>query len=287
MPFIVIILSQIIAQFEGIFIKKYNTKHDKGGMIFTAIISVFSMIFFLLMDIITDKNGLQFNAPLIIYGVFAGIAFCLASFLTYIALGCGSFVLSRLILSYGVLITVAHGLFLREPITVWGWIGIALIVASLYFVKGDSEDGKVTISTKWIVTIGLSVLFAGIFGILQRQQQIQFSHQYDNEFMVITLAVSGLSLFVVGLIKDGKDLKYILKNGSLYSIGAGFSNGATNLLQLFAYTLLPMSLVAPMSSGSSIIISFMISKLIFKEKFSKLQYIGVILGGVALVLFNL
>ena len=82
-------------------------------------------------------------------------------------------------------------------------------------------------------------------------------------------------------------MKYILKNGGLYAMGAGFSNGGTNLLQLFAFTLLPMSLVAPMTSGASILISFVISKVIFKEKFSKLQYVGVILGGIALVLFNL
>lgn len=287
MPFLVIICSQIIAQFEGVFIKKYNEKHDKGGMIFTAIISLFSMIFFLLMDVITDEKGLRFTAPILLYGLFAGIAFCLASFLTFIALGCGSFVLSRLILSYGVLITVAHGLFLNEPITLWGWLGIALIIASLYFVKGDNKEENVKISKKWIITIGLSVLFAGVFGILQREQQRQFNHQYDNEFMMITLGVSALSLMIAGIIKDGKDLKYILKNGGLYAMGAGFSNGGTNLLQLFAFTLLPMSLVAPMTSGASILISFVISKVIFKEKFSKLQYVGVMLGGIALVLFNL
>ena len=287
MPFILIILSQIIAQFEGVFIKKYNEKHDKGGMIFTAIISLFSMLFFLLMDIITDRSGLQFSSSIVLYGVFAGISFCLASFLTFIALGCGSFVLSRLVLSYGIIITVAHGLFLSEPVSIWSWIGIALIITSLYFVKGDKEKESVKINKKWIITIVLSVVFAGAFGVLQCQQQRQFNHQYDNEFMVITLGVSAFILLVAGIVKDGKDLKYILKNGSLYSMGAGFSNGATNLLQLFAYTLLPMSIVAPMCSGVSIIISFIISKLIFKEKFSKLQYCGVVLGGIALILFNI
>jgi drug/metabolite transporter (DMT)-like permease len=48
-----------------------------------------------------------------------------------------------------------------------------------------------------------------------------------------------------------------------------------------------MSFVAPTNAGVSIIISFALSKLIFKEKFSWLQYLGVALGGIALILFNI
>ena len=287
LPILLIIVSRSVHQLEGVFIKKYNAKHEKGGFIFTAIVSLFSMVFFLLADIFTDKSGLRFPPNLILYGVFAGIAFCLASFLTYLALGCGSFVLSRLILSYGILVTVVHGLFLGETITLLGWIGLALIVVSLYFVKGNETGESVKVTKKWVIYITLSVVFAGVFGILQRQQQIVFHEAYDNEFMIISLAVSALCLLIGGLVKDGKDLKYILRYGGLYAVGAGFSNGATNLLTLYLYTLAPMSFVAPMNAGASIVISFLISKLLFKEKFSKMQYLGVILGGVALILFNL
>lgn len=287
MPILLIVLGRFLHQFEGVFIKRYNAKHEKGGFIFTAIVSLFSMVFFILTDIITDEKGITFDSSLIIYGVIGGICFCLASFLTYLALGCGSFVLSRLVLSYGILITVVHGLFLGESITVLGWIGIALIAFSLYLVKGNGDGENVKITKKWLVYITLSVVFAGVFGILQRQQQIVFAHAYDNEFMIISLFVSALCLFIGGIYKDGKDLKYILKNGALYAVGAGFSNGATNLLTLYVYTLVPMSFVAPTSAGVSIVISFLLSKLLFKEKFSKTQYLGVVLGGVALILFNL
>jgi len=287
MPILIIFASRLINQVEGVLIKKYNTKHDKGGFIFTAIVSLFSMLFFLIMDLVTDKNGLQFTAPVIWYGIFAGICFALASFLTYVALSCGSYVLSRLILSYGILITVLHGLFLGENITTWGWIGIALVVCSLYFVKGNDKEDEVKITQKWVIAITLSVLFAGGFGILQRQQQVVFNHRYDNEFMIVSLAVSVLMLFAFGVIQDGKDMGYILKNGGLYALAAGLSNGATNLLTLYVYTIAPMSFVAPTNAGVSIIISFALSKLIFKEKFSWLQYLGVALGGLALILFNI
>jgi drug/metabolite transporter (DMT)-like permease len=201
-------------------------------------------------------------------------------------LGCGSFVLSRLILSYGLLITILHGLFLGETVTVFGWIGIALVICSLYFVKGEEKGDYVKVTKKWVISISLSVLFAGLYGIMQRQQQVEFSGRYDNEFMVISLAVSAVSLFVLGLVKEGKDLR-MLKSCGLYALGAGVSNGATNLLSLYVYTIAPMSFVAPMNAGVSMLISFLISKLIFREKFSKSQYFGVILGAVALLLVNI
>ena len=69
MPVLWIVLGRLVHQLEGVFIKKYNAKHEKGGFIFTAIVSLFSMLFFLLTDIVTDENGLRFSSDLIVYGV--------------------------------------------------------------------------------------------------------------------------------------------------------------------------------------------------------------------------
>ena len=282
MPLLCIFLSRLIHQAEGVLIKKYNQKYDAGAFLFTSIVSLFSMVFCL----VTDQNGLEFTGKLLLYGMLGGVGYSAASYLTYVALGCGSFVLSRLILSYGLLITILHGLFLGETVTVFGWIGIALVICSLYFVKGKEKGDYVKVTKKWVISISLSVLFAGLYGIMQRQQQVEFSGRYDNEFMVISLAVSAVSLFVLGLAKEGKDLR-MLKNCGLYALGAGISNGATNLLSLYVYTIAPMSFVAPMNAGVSMLISFLISMIIFQEKFSKSQYFGVILGVLALLLVNI
>ena len=93
-----------VHQVEGVMIKKYNEKHIGGGFIFNALISLFAMLFFF----ITDKEGLCFPLPLILYGVISGIFFCMALILTFVALGCGSFVLSNLFLSYSLLFSVCY-----------------------------------------------------------------------------------------------------------------------------------------------------------------------------------
>ena len=62
-PILAILLATLgngIHQIEGIMIKKYNSKHTKGGFIFTAILSLFAMLFFLILDLVTDRTGLYF-----------------------------------------------------------------------------------------------------------------------------------------------------------------------------------------------------------------------------------
>ena len=46
LPYLLILIRSGVGLFEGIFIKRYNTKHGKGGFLFTAIVALFSMAFF-------------------------------------------------------------------------------------------------------------------------------------------------------------------------------------------------------------------------------------------------
>ena len=287
MEILFIVLANLLHSGEGVFIKKYNQKYSEGGFIFISVLSLCLMLFFLITDLISDKNGLEFTTPVLILGVFAGIAYATASLATFVAMGEGSYVLSRLVLSYGILVTVGHGLVIGEKLSVFGVIGLILILFSLYFFKGEKEGESVKITKKWVVYISLSVLLAGVFGIIQRQQQIEYQSRYNNEFMIISLAVSATVLFILGIVLSGKRAKYVLKTGVPYAASAGVCNGATNLVNLYVYTIAPLSIIGPTGAGVAIIISFLISKLLFKERFTRGQLLGVVLGTVAIILFKI
>ncbi len=282
------ILSIVIHKFEGVFTKKYSAKNTKGGFIFTAIVSFFSMLFFLLMDFISDENGLHFGLPVLLWGFFSGVCFAAASMTMYWALEHGPYGLTTFISSLGILITIGYGIVIGEKVSLLSWIGIVLIGLSLYLIKarGGRRD-KTKMTAKWMAVLVFSVLCSSAFSVLQRQQQRMFVNAYDNEFMIVTLSVSAVILFVAGMMKDGKFLKDIFRHGFLYAAGGGVSNGLTNLLTLLVYTMVPISFVAPMKTGMNIVIAFLIARLIFKEKYTVRQYVGVSLGCVALVLFNI
>ena len=286
--YILILGCTILNLAEGILIKKYNQKHAKGGFIFTALVSLFSMLFFLFKDILTDPTGLTFTTEMLPYAVVAGVLYCSASLLTYLALQYGSFAISMLILSYSLVITILYGLiFLNEPATAFTYIGFAVIAISLYLVRADSKGEEKKVSFKWLVCIIISTLGSGFFGVVQKMQQLKFDDKITNEFMVVCLGISALSLFVIGFIKDGKDCAYILKKGSPYAITAGLSNGANNMLGMILYTVMAISISSPTRAGVKTVVSFLVSYLIFKERFLKRQIIGVALGALGVVLLNL
>jgi drug/metabolite transporter (DMT)-like permease len=282
-------LSSGIHQVEAIAIKKYNNKHSDGGFIFTALVSLFAMVFFFIID----RDGLCFPPLLIFYGVIAGVFYCSASYLTFVAFGCGSYMLSNLFLSYTLVFSIAYGLFfLKEEITVFTYVGIALMFVSIFLSKSgkkspDTDASKPNVSVKWIICITLSVIGAGMFGIMKKLQQVEFNNAYDNEFMIVTYVFTFVTLMIIGIIKDRNKLFYILRHALPYTAAAGVSNGVVNLLGLIILNLIPISVSAPMGSGIKIVITFLISLIIFKEKLTAKQLIGVILGTTSLILFNI
>ena len=284
MAALLIIISGCTGLVEGILIKRYNQKHSKGGFLFTGLVSLFSMLFFLL----TDTDGFRLCSGIIPYGIVSGFLFCTASLLTYVALGCGPFTVSMLILSYSGVFSIVYGLaFLDETASVFTYLGLFAMMVSLFLTRGPKEKSGKRASFRWLICITISVVGSGMFGVLMRMQQIAFDNAYTNEYMVITLGSSAAVLLAVGLIRDGRDAWYILRHGGAYAVVSGLSNGATNMMGLMINTMMPISLSSPIRAGVKIIFSFILSKLIFREELLIRQAVGVGVGALALVLLNL
>ncbi len=282
MAYFLVVVSVLASLVEGIFIKKYNAKHSRGGFIFTGIVSLFSMLCFLF----SNKLAFEFSTELLPYAIISGFLFCTASLLTYVALTCGSFSMSMLIMSYSIVFPIVYGIvFINEPVTDCSLIGFALLSVSLFLTRGRTVGGR--FSVKWLICILLSFFGSGMFSVVKRMQQIRFKDAYNNEFMIITLGISAFVLLLAGVLIDGKHLKEIVKYGFPYAALAGVSNGASNMLSLVVNMFMPISLSSPLSSGVKIVVSFAISSALFKEKYLPRQIAGVAVGALALVFLNL
>ena len=284
MAYLLIILKTIANISEGVLIKKYNAKHTAGGMFFTGIISLFALAFFL----ISDKNGFNFPAAMFPYAVAYGLIYCISYFLTFVALACGSFTLSMLIISYSLVFPIIFGIiFLKESVSVLTVIGFILLMISLFSVREKEGETDNKFSVKWIAAIITVTLGNGALAIIQKMQQLRFNNECNNEFMIIGLAVSASALLAGSILKERKQLKEIIHYGIPYAGAAGAANGINNLLTIAVNNLLPLSVVSPVCSGMKIVISFLSATLLFKEKYMKRQIIGVSIGVIALIFLNL
>ena len=289
MGILLITITSLLQQAEGMTMRRYGKKHAVGGMFFNAIISLAAMVFFFL----TDKNGLCFPKELWIYGIISALCFATGFYSMFLALRLGSFVATKMISSFSGIFPIVYGIaFLKEPADLFIYLGIALVFLSMFLMnysKKETEDSneKKSFSMKWLICVLVTAVANGGIGILTRMQQIHFGGAYDNEFMILSFGGSFLFLLLLSLAQERDRMGYILKHGTPYGLLTGLVNGSKNLINMFVYFYIPISLASPIRTGIELIMSFLISILLYKEKLTKLQLASVIIGAVALMLFAL
>ena len=84
-----------------------------------------------------------------------------------------------------------------------------------------------------------------------------------------------------------RNRKSIDKRDGLFGFGVGVFNVASNKFLLMALTTLPGAIVFPVSSAGSLLLVTISAIILFKEKVSKVNIVGILLTLVAVVLINL
>lgn len=284
-----IILNQLFHQGEGMLLRHYGKKHGSGGMFFNAFVCFFAMLFF----VVTDKGDLYFPAQLLIYGIADGVMFAAAFYSTYVALHLGSYAITKLVSSFSCIVPILYGVaFLQERINIVTYFSFVLVLVSMLLVNGNDEKDKhnsekKSLSVKWLVSAVISAVSNGFIFVIMRMQQLEFEKKCDNEFMIISLFSAFVLLFAIGLVTERHRLTYVAKHGSLYSAIAGILNGAANFANLYILIYVPISIATPLKTGVGIVMSFVVSVLIYKERFTRNQLVGAVVGFVGLMLLKI
>ena len=117
-------------------------------------------------------------------------------------------------------------------------------------------------------------------------QQVRFDGGYKNEFMIIALAITVIVCLIMVLTKERNIIKQQSALGVALGLLCGVANGAVNLFVMILSGRMPVSLMFPIISAGGIVATFIISTVFYKEKLSRPQLIGFILGTVSVVLLN-
>ena len=282
MYILLILLSVVLSQCESVTIKEYARRHGSGGMFFSGVICFFALIFF----VVTDKGGFYFPNKLFYFGLANCVCYATGFYAMYMALRLGSLANTKLISSLTGVVTIAYGILVfDEPVGRFTYPAIGLVFLSIFLMNYKKGDG--TFSIKWLFWSLMVVVSNSPIGILKREQQLFFNGKCDNEYMIITLVGASLFLLVMSAFKERDNITVIFKKGIVYGALAGILNGAGNFLNLFIYSFVPLSLASPISSASALVLSFLISSFIYKEKFSKRQIVAAVIGTASVVLFKI
>jgi drug/metabolite transporter (DMT)-like permease len=279
----VLLISIIIGVAVQNIVKKPYTEKTAGGgaYFFSAAMGLFAMLFFLF-----TSTGLEWNGGIVLYSAGFALSYMLCTVASVIATGCGSLSLTALIISYSLMIPAFYGLIFNKDSVSAGFIpGIILLAVSLFLINKKEPEKK--FGLKWIISVLLAFAGNGMCSVVQNMQQKAFDGAYKNEFMIVALLIVTVFSLVMFLIKERNDTKLYFRAGILPAFICGVMNGMVNLFVMLLSGKMALSLMFPLISSGGIIITFFVSTLFYKEKFTKAQLIGFIAGVASVVFLNI
>ncbi len=285
MPYLLLSIAALAVTGQNIFKQKFNDKCKSGTFFFTGMIAVFAMIFFIAIN-----RDSYYSAKLILPSAAFALSYASATFFAVLAIRYGSLAKSCLIISFSLLVPSFYGiLFLREPVSLELILGTLLLIVSLFLINYEKEETEEKASLKWYVFVFLAFMGNGLCSTVQKAKQQIHGTEGDNLFMIVALAMVAVLMFILAFCsrEERTTVKETIRHGFLWAILCGVANGLTNYLVILLNLELPASTLFPVISSGSLVLSFLYSVFVVREKFSTRQYIGFLIGVVSIVLLNL
>jgi len=290
-----ILIQQLANQGETMLVRRYGKKHGAGGFLFNGVICLFAMIFFF----ITDTGGLCFLPGLWKFGIINAILYASGFYFAYVAYRVGPYLLTHAIAGLSFAFPMFYGLFiLKDDANYMTYLALGCTFLSFFLMlyarirkqkeKENAEENKEEkkLSFLWLIATIITLVSNGLISILAKMEQAVYSTLYSNEYMIITLSGATIFLLTFGFITERKTMKQTFLKGSTYGMAAGLLNGAKNFANLMAISLIPLSLLSPLRSAIGKPLNIFVALVIYKERFTLLQYLSIGISILAAILIQ-
>lgn len=293
MEYVLLAVAVLLGASKNIFTKivKKNSASFYDTMKMNVITFAFALVTVFLIGITSIKTTFQVPWALVVCYAVCTLGSQIALMK---AVELGSVSISSLFYSCGFMLpTVFGSIYYNEEINALHIIGLVLIVVS-FVCSAKKEEGK-KFNIGWLIAALGGLLFSGMVGIMQKLFTNDFKqYKLDNflcvSFMIIIL-MSAAAMLVSWLWNrkknnekqaeektDSKVKTSFLVKQYGFTVGLGVVMGLVNKTNTFLSGVLPSVLVFPITNGGVILSTTLLSMLIFKEKLTLLQKIGLIIG---------
>ncbi len=224
------------------------------------------------------------------YSLFMGLIFGVVGTLQLItfmyAIAIGPFSYSSVISSMATLIpTLAGAIFWNEKISIFQWIGIGLMVVCIIFStdKPKTKDDR-KVGTKWLLIILSSTVLGGFIGILQKMHQTSVYKEQTSLFLVssflISAAIAGVMMVICRNKRQGDNVTPGAKTAWKWLIPliSGLSFAFPHIINLYLSGVLEAAIMFPVVNLGPLVLTTVAAAVIFKEKLSVRQWIGICIG---------
>lgn len=227
----------------------------------------------------------------LLMGIVFGMATALCAILSMIALESGPLSYTNVIVSCAMVIPALSGLVLYgEVVSTWQYVGIALMVVS-FACAVDGDNGSSGASFKWLLLCLGSFLCSGSVGVMQKLHQNSVYKDELGIFLVIAFLASALFSLIMTIYYKNVRSEAItvtrapkFKKFAIISFISGVGFALVNQINMYLAGVMDAIIFYPIVNGASMILTTAAGIILWKEKLSKRQWFGLVMGGVAIFL---
>lgn len=291
MSYFYLILAVISTSLGSVFCEFYNRK-SVGYKNATQLFNFIRLSSTLIVWGVLFAFDFSFEWGVLWYSLGFGLCFALVNVCIIYAFQYGSVALTSLILQTSLIgVTIWGLIFWNAPFTTLVVVGLILVLISLALCIFDKKtDEKVTQKNfgKWLFFAVAAFIGNAGCSIIQREQQMVYAGKHGSMMMVFAVLISTLICLFLYLRCDRKNCQPVPKCNLAFPIATGVINSMLNLFVIILATSeLSPSLIYPVLAVGGLAVTMLFSIFAFKEKLKWWQWIGIVIGAVAIALLNM
>ena len=261
---------------------------------FTGVMSVLCALGIWLLDGPEHGFGLpKLSTYSLLLGALFGLVTMIQCLVNIAALRVGPLSYTTVIISLATIIPALSGvIFWDEGLGTLQIIGMVLMVGCFFFSVDNTKTGsEKPVTVKWLILCGIAFCCTGAIGVMQKIHQ---TSPYKDElcgFLIVAFIVSAVICFILRLLsrRSGTvEEKPAVRTGTgmflAYCAIIGISTAGINLFNLYLSGAMPAAVFFPIVNGGSLVLVTIASLILFRERLTVRQWIGMGMGTAAVLL---
>lgn len=234
------------------------------------------------------NHGIIISSSSVIWGVVygsvtAGFLLCKMQ-----ALATGPISLTTFAGCSSLLISTAFGsIYFKETVSTVQLLGVVLLIFALFLTMASPKGEDRKAKKMWYMWCLLFFLCSGATGIIFKLHQSSSDAENVNGMMLAASITAAVLFFAVSLVvqrnEDGT-LPRIKSPAPIFVIACGIVSCGYNRLNIVLSGMLPSIVFFPIFNGSVILFASLLSIVLFREKITKRNIAGILIGMLALIM---
>lgn len=204
------------------------------------------------------------------------------------AFRCGPISITLILVTFNLAFPVLAGvMFLNEKLSAVNSAGFVFMAAAFVLIYGKADSGRV--NKRWLIFTLTALVGSGLSNtVIQLFSRCEWS-TYNKQMLAVNYLFSAVICFAVSLAmhRRGENNVRLEKKTLLLILTVTLALGANNVLLSEFLKTIPGSLLYPAYNVSVAVLTVAADMLIFKEKISRKQLVGIVSGITAVLLLNL